>query len=355
MYQNRIPFRRYYKLAFSLSMFITRWVFRCFKCIERSADRVTGAVGPLFIGIAVVLISMGIFTFFDVIAPELPLRILSTPICALIAFNTLANYYWAITVPPGFADDDFPFSGQRRHLSNSAWNRWTSAPVQKPRYGAETLRGHELEPGKVGRCQKCGSTKPERTHHCRVCKRCVLKYDHHCPWINQCVGIGNERHFVLFMVYLIVCCTCFLVLGWTKAWVVFEMSNSWPHATPQVIFMLIYIICFALGLAVSAMCGWHLYLVSQGQTSVENHDASTYRKVAASRGETFVNAYNLGVRDNFRLFFNITETGHPWWVLLTPLRTVPYTNGHAWIRRRGYEHGHGGIRDEEELTDQEDE
>ncbi len=86
-------------------------------------------------------------------------------------------------------------------------------------------------------------------------------------------------------------------------------SQKWPHTTPQVVYMLIYIICFALGLAVSAMCAWHLYLVSQGQTSVENHDASTYRKVAASRGETFVNAYNLGVRDNFRVFFNITETG----------------------------------------------
>ena len=45
----------------------------------------------------------------------------------------------------------------------------------------------------------------------------------------------------------------------------------------------------------------------------------------------------------------------PWWVLLTPLRTKPYTSGHAWIRRPGYETGHGGIRGGEELTDDDEE
>jgi len=44
----------------------------------------------------------------------------------------------------------------------------------------------------------------------------------------------------------------------------------------------------------------------------------------------------------------------PWWVLLTPLRTKPYTSGHVWIRRPGFEDGHGGIRGGEELTDDDD-
>ncbi|PVF99740.1 zf-DHHC-domain-containing protein [Serendipita vermifera] len=342
-------------------MWFTRQVFRCFKCVERSAERLTGAVGPLFIGIAIVLISTGIFTFFDVIAPTLRFRLLSTPICALIALNTVAHYYWAITIPPGFADEDFSITGQRRHPHQSRWSRWLTAPTYSRSRGSDYIPGLELETGRVGKCMKCGSVKPERTHHCRICKRCVLKYDHHCPvspllwWINQCVGINNERHFILFMVYLIVCCICFLVLGANTAWEVFGMTFYWPHQTPQIVFMLIYIIAFALGLAVGAMCSWHLYLISKGQTSVESHDAGTYRKVAASRGETFVNAYSLGVRRNFALFFNLTPTGHPWWVLLTPLKTVPYTNGFAWIKRPGYESGHGGIREEEELTDQDDE
>jgi len=156
------------------------------------------------------------------------------------------------------------------------------------------------------------------------------------------------------MAYLVLCCVCLLYLGWPAAYEVFGMTYEWDHQTPQVMFMLIYIIAFAIGLAVTAMISWHLWLISQGQTSVENHDASHYRKMASSRGEKFVNAYSLGAKRNFALFFNITPTGHPWWVYLTPLRTLPYTDGHAWIRRPGYENGHGGIRDEEELTDQED-
>ena len=95
--------------------------------------------------------------------------------------------------------------------------------------------------------------------------------------------------------------------------------------------------------------------------------------------EIFVNCYDLGARENLKLFFNITSNGQyvsqsspnasrpivdlcfieivlysPWWVLLTPLRTKPYTSGYAWVRRPGYENGHGGIRGDEELTDDDD-
>jgi palmitoyltransferase ZDHHC4 len=40
-----------------------------------------------------------------------------------------------------------------------------------------------------------------------MCDICVAGYDHHCIWINQCVGIGNYRYFLAFLI----CNTTFLL------------------------------------------------------------------------------------------------------------------------------------------------
>jgi hypothetical protein len=47
--------------------------------------------------------------------------------------------------------------------------------------------------------------------------RLLYMQDHHCPWLNACVGLGNERHFVLFMLWLafgmgVVVCTSYPLL-----------------------------------------------------------------------------------------------------------------------------------------------
>eukprot|EP00434_Breviolum_minutum_P032277 symbB.v1.2.028543.t1/scaffold3035.1/size64878/1 len=53
-------------------------------------------------------------------------------------------------------------------------------------------------------CVVCRARRKMRSHHCKECGRCVDRLDHHCPWIDNCVGLGNQRAFYFFIVVLFV-------------------------------------------------------------------------------------------------------------------------------------------------------
>jgi len=67
-------------------------------------------------------------------------------------------------------------------------------------------------------CKRCRAFKPIRAHHCSICGRCIVKMDHHCPWVNNCVGIGNQKLFLLFLLAVNMCCIYSLVLVIAKFW-----------------------------------------------------------------------------------------------------------------------------------------
>merc|ERR1712232_571524 len=48
-------------------------------------------------------------------------------------------------------------------------------------------------------CVVCRTRREMRAHHCKECGRCVRRLDHHCPWVDNCVGLSNQRTFFCFI------------------------------------------------------------------------------------------------------------------------------------------------------------
>merc|ERR1711865_925098 len=75
-----------------------------------------------------------------------------------------------------------------------------------------------LEKGDFKRvCVVCRARREMRSHHCKECGRCVQRLDHHCPWIDNCVGLGNQRSFYCFIVSLFCTIVGFYYAVWVYA------------------------------------------------------------------------------------------------------------------------------------------
>lgn len=76
---------------------------------------------------------------------------------------------------------------------------------EEHRYSPDVSKGPYMRmvqlDGRPAWCDICQCMKPDRTHHCRQCNICILKMDHHCFFIAGCVGLGNQRLFLQFLVY----------------------------------------------------------------------------------------------------------------------------------------------------------
>jgi len=159
----------------------------------------------------------------------------------------------------------------------------------------------------------------------------------------------------MFMAYVTLATFCFVAFGWPHILVALglDYDDNWEHRTSPVLFMIIFLLCIVMCLAVGTMLIWQLSSVAVGETAVEAYDHEHYRKIAGSRGESFQNSYDLGKSKNLELFFNIGIDGYPIYTLFLPFRVPPYTDGRSWARIPGLERHHG-VRVGEELTDEED-
>jgi len=86
-------------------------------------------------------------------------------------------------------------------------------------------------------CVVCRARRRMRSHHCKDCGRCVDRLDHHCPWIDNCVGLGNQREFFLFIATLL----CVIATFYYASMMYFA-DVVWPLLTHGSIFGLFHAI-----------------------------------------------------------------------------------------------------------------
>lgn len=88
-------------------------------------------------------------------------------------------------------------------------------------------------------CVTCMTRRPLRSKHCKQCKRCTAKHDHHCPWVDNCVGINNHRHFVLYVLTMAAGVVIF-------DWLVLQYLNVLPHPADETCIVLSAELCAVL-------------------------------------------------------------------------------------------------------------
>ncbi|EGF99808.1 uncharacterized protein MELLADRAFT_94100 [Melampsora larici-populina 98AG31] len=375
---------------------VKRLVFKCFKSFEKLSNRLISKTGPFFVVLALSLITISNITYFEVIFYHQFLKSTSNPIYTILilffslylSFCLLFYYFLSFLVEPGsiltnhhqqpqnhtfrfnflssnrFRKSTLTYQNQKiinsinKHSNQSSSNK-KSIPHQQEQPSTTT----PPPPPPPRRCTKCLMTHPElsipplkppRAHHCRICGVCWLKYDHHCPWINQCVGLHNERYFLLFLVYMTISNIWVTYWGWTSFLISTNFNSKWEFNSPRLFVILTWVLNLVIGITVGIMMSWQLILIGKGESSVESSDNEYYSNLLKKRGLKFKHPYDLGIKQNFIEFFNLRH--QKWYTVLIPKIVLPSTNGWQWIKRDDWNQSEYNdfIKFSDELTDEEE-
>ncbi|XP_023933508.1 palmitoyltransferase ZDHHC23 isoform X1 [Lingula anatina] len=153
-------------------------------------------------------------------------------------------------------------------------------------------------------CDKCLVRKPPRCGHCSICNACVQLRDHHCVWIDSCIGVHNQRPFVLAIIL-------FIVAGFYGTYLTFsviydaDQNYSFSHWLTLVYHFYSTSLCFVGALysllASLLMClplFNQLVVISQDLTCQELHQASVRKLTKMCGLYATKNVNNNGILKN---------------------------------------------------------
>lgn len=169
-------------------------VFACCKRLERWGDAFIGYTGPVFVGLACLLLAVCVFTYFDVVFRDVFcssssfMFLFGLSLSTYLVYSFFFLYYMSCTVSAGSPRDtskqDKPTLARFFHVKRSARLNAIKA-LQQPKspsmpvHDSSPEHQQRMERSQARTCRKCPSVqgrepaKPERAHHCRICGTCL--------------------------------------------------------------------------------------------------------------------------------------------------------------------------------------
>lgn len=146
-------------------------------------------------------------------------------------------------------------------------------------YGIQVEEG--LEQDIHNFCPECNIYKNKKSHHCPLCECCVLRHDHHCFFLGTCIGLNNQRYFVILCLYtgvgsLYLSLQIFLTSDWVfnrwfnylELFMPFGYAFSLARTTTlsSAYMVIVYNLSATIGMFCMYMFGLQVHLLSQSVT-----------------------------------------------------------------------------------------
>ncbi|XP_010935718.1 probable protein S-acyltransferase 15 isoform X1 [Elaeis guineensis] len=210
-----------------------------------------------------------VFVFIeDWLGLSTSLGFLNYLIYSWVAFMSLLSFFVAVIKDPGGVPTSFAIDSENPPKNQGVTSRY---------------------------CDKCSTYKPPRSHHCRVCKRCVLKMDHHCVWISNCVGYGNYKPFIIFVLHAAVGSIYSMVIFVSS---ILQKDHDFSRTSHKLFCVLCGLVMIGLSLTIGTLLGWHIYLLTHNMTTIEYREAVRAMWLARKSGQKYHHRFDLGVYKN---------------------------------------------------------